>query len=43
MDKAWAVRRRAWMARQSTPTSSPAKYGSWVFLGELLLSIELDV
>ncbi|MFZ4793204.1 MAG: tRNA epoxyqueuosine(34) reductase QueG [Blastocatellia bacterium] len=41
MDKAWAVRAGlGWIGKHTNVITR--KYGSWVFLGELLLSIELD-
>ena len=41
MDKAWAVRAGiGWLGKHTNVITR--KYGSWVFLGELLLSIELD-
>ena len=41
MDKAWAVRAGlGWIGKHTSVITR--KYGSWVFLGELLLSIELD-
>lgn len=41
MDKAWAVRSGlGWIGKHTSLITR--KYGSWVFLGELLLSIELD-
>jgi epoxyqueuosine reductase len=41
MDKAWAVRAGiGWLGKHSNVITK--EFGSWVFLGELLLSIELD-
>ena len=41
MDKAWAVRAGiGWLGKHTNVITR--RYGSWVFLGELLLSIELD-
>ena len=41
MDKAWAVRAGlGWIGKHTNLITQ--EYGSWVFLGELLLSIELD-
>jgi epoxyqueuosine reductase len=41
MDKAWAVRAGlGWIGKHTNLITK--EYGSWVFLGELLLSIELD-
>jgi len=41
MDKAWAVRAGlGWIGKHTNVITQ--EYGSWVFLGELLLSIELD-
>ena len=41
MDKAWAVRAGlGWLGKHTNVITR--KYGSWVFLGELLLSIELE-
>lgn len=41
MDKAWAVRAGlGWIGKHTNVITR--KYGSWVFLGELLLSIDLD-
>ena len=40
MDKAWAVRAGVgWIGKQTTPITRD--YGSWVFLGDLLLDLEL--
>ena len=41
MDKAWAARARARWIGKHTNLITP-EYGSWVFIGELLLSIDLD-
>ncbi len=41
MDKAWAVRAGVgWLGKHSNVITK--EFGSWVFLGELLLSVELD-
>lgn len=41
MDKAWAVRAGlGWIGKHTNLITK--EYGSWVFLGELMLSIELD-
>jgi epoxyqueuosine reductase len=41
MDKAWAVRAGlGWMGKHTNVITS--EFGSWVFIGELLLNIELD-
>lgn len=41
MDKAWAVRAGiGWLGKHSNVITK--EYGSWIFLGELLLSIELE-
>jgi epoxyqueuosine reductase len=41
MDKAWAVRAGfGWIGKHTNLITK--EYGSWVFLGELLLSVELD-
>ena len=41
MDKAWAVRAGlGWLGKHSNVIT--AEFGSWVFLGELLLNLELD-
>ena len=41
MDKAWAVRAGlGWMGKHTNLITQD--YGSWVFLGELLLNLELD-
>jgi len=41
MDKAWAVRAGlGWLGKHSNVITQ--EYGSWVFLGELLLNIELE-
>ena len=41
MDKAWAVRAGiGWLGKHSNVITK--EFGSWVFLGELLLSVELD-
>jgi epoxyqueuosine reductase len=41
MDKAWAVRAGlGWLGKHSNVITP--EYGSWVFLGELLLNLELD-
>lgn len=41
MDKAWAVRAGiGWLGKHSNVITK--EFGSWIFLGELLLSIELD-
>lgn len=41
MDKAWAVRAGlGWIGKHTNVITQ--EYGSWVFLGEMLLSIELD-
>ncbi len=41
MDKAWAVRAGlGWIGKHTNLLTK--QYGSWVFLGELLLSLELD-
>lgn len=41
MDKAWAVKAGiGWIGKSSNLTTTD--YGSWVFLGELLVNIELD-
>lgn len=41
MDKAWAVRAGiGWLGKHSNVITQ--EYGSWVFLGEILLNIELD-
>lgn len=41
MDKAWAVRAGiGWMGKHTNVITK--EFGSWVFLGELLISIELD-
>ena len=41
MDKAWAVRAGlGWLGKHSNVITQ--EYGSWVFIGELLLNLELD-
>jgi epoxyqueuosine reductase len=41
MDKAWAVRAGiGWLGKHSNVITK--EFGSWIFLGELLLSVELD-
>ena len=41
MDKAWAVRAGlGWMGKHSNVITK--EYGSWIFIGELLLDVELD-
>jgi epoxyqueuosine reductase len=41
MDKAWAVRAGlGWLGKHSNVITP--EYGSWVFIGELLLNLELD-
>ena len=41
MDKAWAVRAGlGWIGKHTNVITK--EYGSWIFLGELLLSLELD-
>ena len=41
MDKAWAVRAGlGWIGKSSNLITT--KYGSWVFLGEILLDVELE-
>ncbi len=41
MDKAWAVRAGlSWLGKHSNVITP--EYGSWVFIGELLLNLELD-
>lgn len=41
MDKAWAVRAGiGWLGKHSTVITK--EFGSWIFLGELLLSVEVD-
>jgi len=41
MDKAWAVRAGlGWLGKHSNVITK--EYGSWVFLGEILLNLELD-
>jgi epoxyqueuosine reductase len=41
MDKAWAVRAGlGWMGKHTNVITE--EYGSWVFIGELLLNLELD-
>src|SRR4030095_2458762 len=41
MDKAWAVRAGlGWLGKHSNVITS--EYGSWVFIGELLLNLELE-
>ena len=41
MDKAWAVRAGlGWMGKHTNLITH--EYGSWVFIGELLLNLELE-